>query len=243
MADVRAGGGAGGVGGAYDGVAELYATLFRGELGGREDELALIRRLVAAPAVAGRGLPVGDLGCGPGEATALLSGLGIRAFGLDLSAGMLAQARLAHSSGAFVRGTLAALPLADGSLGAILARYSLIHLTPHQLPAVLAELRRVLAPGGLLLTGFFATDTDSGDPLPFDHKVTTAHRWPVDTLAARFHDAGLTELARTTRAPGPNERFRQATLLLGDPAGEHTSAEAGQKRPEEDRMAAGEADG
>ncbi|MFJ5228869.1 class I SAM-dependent methyltransferase [Kitasatospora sp. NPDC088391] len=233
----------GGVGRAYDAVAELYATLFRGELGGREDESALLRRLAAAPPVAGRGLPVGDLGCGPGEATALLDALGVRAFGLDLSAGMLAQARRAHPAGAFVRGTLTALPLADGSLGAILARYSLIHLTPDRLPLALAELRRVLAPGGLLLTGFFATDTDTGDPLPFDHKVTTAHRWPVGTLAALLHRAGLTELARTTRAPGPGERFRQATLLLAAPDGAHTPAGTGQKRSAEDRVAAGEADG
>ncbi|MFJ5881675.1 class I SAM-dependent methyltransferase [Kitasatospora cineracea] len=209
-----------GVGLAYDGVAELYANLFRGELATQDVELAQIRRLVEAPAVAGRGLPVGDLGCGPGEATELLAGLGVRAFGLDLSAGMLAQARLAHPGRAFLRGSLRALPLADGSLGAVLARYSLIHLPPAELPSVLAELHRVLAPGGLLLTGFFAADPQLGDrdlPVPFDHKVSTAHRWPVDTLAGLFRTAGFTETARTRRTPGPGERFPQATLLLARP--------------------------
>ncbi|RKE17624.1 class I SAM-dependent methyltransferase [Streptomyces sp. TLI_171] len=201
------------VGQAYDAVAELYATLFKGELAAREDELALIRQLVAAPAVAGRGLPVGDLGCGPGEATALLSGLGVRAFGLDLSAGMLAQARRAFPAEGFVRGSLLALPLADRSLGAVLARYSLIHLPPGRLPHALAELRRVLAPGGLLLTGFFAADRAVGEPVAFDHKVATARRWPVDTFAALLHDAGFTETARTVRDPAPGERFPQAALL------------------------------
>ncbi|MFD7639657.1 class I SAM-dependent methyltransferase [Kitasatospora sp. NPDC059795] len=209
MADGR-----GGVGQAYDVVAELYAELFTGELAGREDELTLIGELVAAPAVVGGGLPVGDLGCGPGEATALLSGLGVRAFGLDLSAGMLAQARLARPGEAFVRGTLLALPLAGGSLGAVLARYSLIHLKPGQLPLAIAELRRVVAPGGRLLTGFFAADTEH--PVPFDHRVATAYRWPVDALAGLFRDAGFGEIARTVREPGEGERFRQAALLLGD---------------------------
>ncbi|BAJ26708.1 putative methyltransferase [Kitasatospora setae KM-6054] len=206
----------GGIGAAYDAVAELYADLFRGELARKEAELAAIRQLVAGPAVAVRGLPVGDLGCGPGEATALLAGLGVRAFGLDLSAGMLAQARRDRPRLPFLRGTLAALPLADGSLGAILARYSLIHLSPPELPGALAELHRVLAPGGLLLTGFFAADPALGDtdrPTPFDHKVATAHRWPVDTLAALLRQAGFTENARTLRPPLPGERFPQATLL------------------------------
>ncbi|KDN87347.1 putative methyltransferase [Kitasatospora cheerisanensis KCTC 2395] len=54
-------------------------------------------------------------------------------------------------------------------------------------------MRRVLAPGGRLLLGFFAADPGLGDtdrPVPFDHKVTTAHRWPVDTLTALLRTAG-----------------------------------------------------
>ncbi|MFD8479487.1 class I SAM-dependent methyltransferase [Kitasatospora sp. NPDC059673] len=205
-----------GVGQAYDVVAELYATMFTGELASRDDELALIGELVSAPPVTRRGLPVGDLGCGPGEATALLGGLGVRAVGLDLSAGMLAQARRRHPGESFVRGSLLSLPFADASLGAALARYSLIHLPPAEVPYALAELRRVLAPGGRLLLGFFAADPSLGDadhPVPFDHKVTTAHRWPVDTLATLLTAAGLTETARSVRQPGPGERFLQATLL------------------------------
>ncbi|MFD8599669.1 class I SAM-dependent methyltransferase [Kitasatospora sp. NPDC059646] len=211
MADGQAG-----VGRAYDAVAELYAAMFAGELAGREDELALIGELVAAPAVAGRGLPVGDLGCGPGEGTALLSGLGVRAVGLDLSAGMLDRARRARPAETFLRGSLLRLPFADASLGAVLARYSLIHLPPAEVPHALAELRRVLAPGGRLLVGFFAADPALGDtdrPVPFDHKVTTAHRWPVDTLAALMRAAGLSETARSVRRPGPGERFPQAAVL------------------------------
>ncbi|MEV4560183.1 methyltransferase domain-containing protein [Kitasatospora sp. NPDC049285] len=209
-----------GVGQAYDGVAELYAELFRGELGGKAAELALIEALVAGPAVRERGLPVGDLGCGPGEAVEVLAGLGARAFGLDLSAGMLAQARGRCPATGWVQASMAALPLADGSLGAILARYSLIHLPPEELPGALAEFGRVLAPGGRLLTGFFAADPELGDtdhPVPFDHKVTTAYRWPVDTLAGLLRAAGFTETARVVRAPGPGERFPQANLLAERP--------------------------
>ncbi|MFI9366601.1 hypothetical protein ACIG5E_36965, partial [Kitasatospora sp. NPDC053057] len=57
--------------------------------------------------------------------------------------------------------------------------------------AYLAEFRRVLAPGGYALLGFFESE---GDPLtPFDHKVTTAYRWPIDTLSTLAAEAGLTE--------------------------------------------------
>ncbi|MFD4664838.1 MULTISPECIES: class I SAM-dependent methyltransferase [Streptomyces] len=43
------------------------------------------------------------------------------------------------------------LDLADGSLGGIIAWYSIVHTPPELLPVVFAEFHRVLAPGGHLL--------------------------------------------------------------------------------------------
>lgn len=68
--------------------------------------------------------------------------------GLDLSEGMLAEARRALSIG-LIQGTAEALPLADASVDFIGLAYGLRHLG--DLTATFAEFRRVLRPGGTLM--------------------------------------------------------------------------------------------
>lgn len=201
---------------AYDAVAPLYAELFSDVL----DSLPLERALLAAFAelVQAHGAgPVADLGCGPGHLTAHLNALGLSAFGIDLSSEMIALARRAHPDLRFDEGSMTALDLADGVLGGVLAFYSVIHTPPRDLPGVVAEFLRVLAPGGHLMLGFFAGD----DPQPqeFDHKVTPAYRWSPDSLSDLLCGSGLVEVGRMRREPREGERFHQAQLLMRKPAG------------------------
>lgn len=197
---------------AYDAVAPLYAELFSNVL----ETLPMERAMLAAFAELVRAHdagPVADLGCGPGHVTAHLHGLGLTAFGIDLSAEMVALARRAHPDLRFDEGSMTALDLADGVLGGVLASFSIIHTPPRLLPDVFTEFQRVLAPGGHLLLGFFGGD----DPLPqeFDHKVTLAYRWSPDSLAELLRQAGFVEVARLLRAPYENERpFQQGQLLV-----------------------------
>ncbi|MFD4676028.1 class I SAM-dependent methyltransferase [Lentzea sp. NPDC058450] len=156
--------------------------------------------------------PVADLGCGPGHLTAHLKSLGLDAFGLDLSPEMITIARAAHPDLKFDVGTMAALDLADGSVGGILANYSVIHIPPHDLPKVFAEFHRVLRPGGHALIGFFAGDDP--EPQEFDHKVTPAYRWSPSGLMGLAQDAGFAEIGRLVRQPIESERFLQAQLLV-----------------------------
>ncbi|WP_067451921.1 class I SAM-dependent methyltransferase [Actinomadura macra] len=195
---------------AYDAVADLYAELF----GDARKSHPLDRGLIAAFAELA-GDPVADLGCGPGHLTAHLTALGRTAFGIDLSPAMITLARRAHPALRFDEGSMTALDLPDGSLGGVLAWYSTIHTPPERLPDVLAEIHRVLAPGGRLLLGTFA----SPDILrPFDHKVTLAYRWPLDHLAGLLEQAGLVVDARASREPAETERFGQGCLLARKPA-------------------------
>jgi SAM-dependent methyltransferase len=78
-----------------------------------------------------------------------------RYVGVDVSAAELALARR-RGTGLLVRGSASALPLADGSVEVVACSMALQVLTP--LPAVLAEVARVLAPGGRLV----ATVPDRG---------------------------------------------------------------------------------
>jgi 2-polyprenyl-6-hydroxyphenyl methylase / 3-demethylubiquinone-9 3-methyltransferase len=93
-----------------------------------------------------------DAGCGGGLVAKGLTAAGARVVGVDLSAGGLGVARRAAGGvgGGFapVRGRLERLPFADGSFDAVVAADVLEHIP--DLPAAVAELARVLAPGGSL---------------------------------------------------------------------------------------------
>src|SRR5262249_44838454 len=95
--------------------------------------------------------PICDLGCGPGQVARYLHDQGAATFGLDLSEGMLAQARALNPGIEFRQGNMLALDDTDESWGGAAAVYSLIHIPRGRLPQALAELRRVLRPGGSLL--------------------------------------------------------------------------------------------
>ncbi|WP_435650910.1 class I SAM-dependent methyltransferase [Kitasatospora purpeofusca] len=201
-------------GAAYDGVVELYASLFADGLEQRPFARAMIGTF--AELVRATGNPrVADVGCGPGHITAMLDELGLDASGFDLSPGMVEHARRARPALRFQEARMEVLPVEDGALGGVLAHYSTIHTPPAELPALLAELVRVLAPGGLLLLSFFGTD--GPEPIRFDHKVTPAYSWPVDRLAGLLTGAGLDPFARLLHDPASERGFLDAHLLARRP--------------------------
>lgn len=202
---------------AYDAVASLYAERFRDSVAGRPLDGAAVGAFAELVRGAGGG-PVADLGCGPGGVTARLASLGLPAFGVDASPAMVGLARREYPGLRFDEGSLLDLDIEDGALGGALAWYSIIHLPPADLPAAFAEFARVLAPGGHLLVGFFATDEDAArPPEPFDHKVARAHRLSLGHVADLAAAAGLAEVARMRREPMEGERFRQGRLLARKP--------------------------
>ena len=199
---------------AYDAAAGIYAQRFRDSL--RESPIDRgILGIFAETVQAHGGGPVADLGCGPGHITAHLHGLGLAASGVDASPAMIALARDAYPDLRFEVGSMAALTIADETLAGVLSRWSIIHTPPPEVPAILTEFHRVLAPGGHLLIGFSASDDPSQPTQVFDHTVAPAYRWWPDHLAASLRSAGLTEVARLVRRPEPTERrqFREVQLL------------------------------
>ncbi|OEJ93341.1 class I SAM-dependent methyltransferase [Streptomyces thermolilacinus] len=141
----------------YDTVAADYAEQVRHLLDETPEERAALAHF-AGLVRAGGGGPVADVGCGPGRVTAHLRGLGVDAFGIDLSPGMIDVARRGHPGVRFEVGTMTDLALADGSLAGLVAWYSLIHVPDDDIGVVLAHFRRALRPGGPLLLGFHAGD-------------------------------------------------------------------------------------
>ncbi|MEV0124339.1 class I SAM-dependent methyltransferase [Streptomyces sp. NPDC050703] len=196
---------------AYDALADVYAGLDRDDIDAPSVDRAVLAAFAELARIAGPG-PVAELGCGPGPVTAHLRKLGLDVFGIDLSPVMVDIARRTHPELRFEVGSMDALDLADGSLSGVVSWYSVIHAPADDVRGYFEEFRRVLAPGGHLVLAFFESD---GDPLTaFDHKVTTAYRWPIDRMAALARDTGFTEVGRMLRDPGEGERFRRGHLLM-----------------------------
>lgn len=201
---------------AYDLVAALYSDRFRHA---HETQL-LDRSLLSVFAdliQATGGGPVADLGCGPGHVTAFLQQLGLDISGLDLSPAMIALAQADYPRLRFSTGSILELPMADAQLAGILAWYSLIHLPPQELPGAIAEFARALRPGGIILLGFFGTESAAIPVQPFDHAVAPAYRLSVDQVSELLAAQGLMEIARMIREPGPQERFQHARVIATKP--------------------------
>jgi SAM-dependent methyltransferase len=112
-----------------------------------------------------RGSRVLDAGCGPGEHSIRVARLGRRVHAIDISSAMLEEARRrVQASGLarrirFQRQDLTRLELRDASFRYVFCWGVVIHI--REIDQALAELARVLAPGGRLalwVTNMFALD-------------------------------------------------------------------------------------
>ncbi|MFD4786383.1 class I SAM-dependent methyltransferase [Streptomyces sp. NPDC058459] len=195
----------------YDAVAEDYAAHFRDAHLSQPLDRALLR--VFAELV-GAGAAVADLGCGPGRITGFLGALGLDVSGLDLSPAMLAVARRENPGLRFEQGSMLELDLPDGELAGVVSWYSSIHTPVERLPALFAEFRRVLAPGGHLLLAFQAGGEPRRHERPWGHPVSLDFlRRDPERTAALLAEAGFAPVSRTVREPEPGEPVAQAFLL------------------------------
>ncbi|WP_405856407.1 methyltransferase domain-containing protein [Streptomyces sp. NBC_00090] len=131
----------------YDSIAEAYSA---------DNEHNLVNAYYARPAmmalagdVAGRRIL--DAGCGSGPLSAALRERGAVVTGIDASAGMLALARrrLGEDVALHVADLRDRLPFADGAFDDVVSSLVLHYL--EDWGPTLAELRRVLRPGGRLI--------------------------------------------------------------------------------------------
>jgi ubiquinone/menaquinone biosynthesis C-methylase UbiE len=120
-------------------------------------------------------------------------------YGVDMSDGMLAQARSRSDRVKFLRAPAEQLPFADGALDAVVTT-SAFHFFDQ--PAALREFHRVLASGGLVAVSALSTR----QPLL---QASAANRWKPQHNASpaemrtMFEDAGLavSDQHRIRRAP------------------------------------------
>lgn len=173
-----------------------------------------------------------DIACGEGRLSRELARLGHRVIGIDSSPSLLAAARAADPEAELLLADAAAIPLQDGA--ADLAVTSMALMTVDDVPAVVAETARVLAPGGrFLITLLHPVDTWADargsyfEQTAFDHEVVRAagrmnfrdaHR-PLSAYTRALEEAGFA--IERIREPEPDERYFQrhpeAERLRGRP--------------------------
>jgi SAM-dependent methyltransferase len=198
---------------AYDKVAADYEVLLRDELAEKPVDRAMLGIFAEQVAAADSG-PVADLGCGPGRVTAHLATLGLDAFGVDLSPGMVAVARQAHPGLRFEVGTMAALDIPDASLAGAVAWYSIIHTPPERQAGIFAEFARVVRPGGWLLLAFQVGEEVVHLQHAYGHDIDLhTRRQSPERIRGLLENAGFAEFARLVRQPVAPEKSAQGYVL------------------------------
>lgn len=209
----------------YDSFAEAYAA---------ENESSLINAYYTRPAilnlagdVAGRRIL--DVGCGAGPVLASLRERGATVTGVDSSVKILelARRRLGDGADLQVADLGRALPFPDGAFDDVIACLVLHYLRDWTAP--LAELRRVLAPGGRLIVAvnhpmayrlmypdanYFGIAQYSEDNVfNGQHAVLTYWHRPLRAMTAAFTDAGFRIAVIDEPAPAPGARELFPDLL------------------------------
>lgn len=194
----------------------------------REVERRLVQRLEPIRLAPAR---VVDLGCGAGSSQSALRARFAQAqwLGIDHSGAMLSRGRPAGwrrwfgaGAGLRVQAEAGALPLADASADLLFSNL-MLHWHP-QPEAALAECRRVLRVGGLLLFSCFGPDTlrelrtafapwPPARPLPF----VDMHDYGDMLVAAGFADPVLDAEHLTLTYDSPQALLREAAALGGNP--------------------------
>lgn len=209
----------------YDRVAPEYAAHIYDELRHKPLDRELLDRLAARVSSLG---PICDLGCGPGQVARYLHDRGASVFGLDLSDGMLAQARRLNPGIEFRQGDMLALSDQDDTWGGAAAFYSLIHIPRDRLSQALAEVWRVLRPGGVLLAAIHCGQESVHRDEWWGHAVAVDFMFfePAE-LERVARAAGFTVDEVVVREPYPEVEYpsRRAYLLASKPAAAASAAQ------------------
>jgi len=108
-----------------------------------------------------------DLGCGPGRDAQYFVEKGHEVVGVDISPQMIALARESVPKAQFFVSDIESFHLDPESVDAIWASASLLHVSKQAIPNVLANLYRILKPGGIF---YVSMKKGAGDEIKADQR-------------------------------------------------------------------------
>ena len=120
-----------------------------------------------------------DVGCGEGRFCRMLAAHGVETTGIDPTTALIARAREVDARGSYLEARAEKLPLEDRSFDLVVSYLALIDIADYR--AGIAEMARVLKPGGALLianlNGFNTAGAETGWIRGAFGKL---HHYPVD---------------------------------------------------------------
>lgn len=159
-----------------DSAAAWIASL--GERGDLGREFILDREMSGR--IAGRGFArMLDVGCGEGRLCRMARGMAIAAAGLDPTPVLLERARELDPEGEYVEGAAEKLPFDAAAFDLVVSCLSLIDIADYR--TAIAEMARVLTPGGALLVANLTAMTTAG--------AGEGLRWQADGAGGYRHYA------------------------------------------------------
>lgn len=164
-----------------------------------------------------------DIAAGTGTSSAAIARAGARVTALDFSPGMVAVGRQRHPDIEFVEGDAEQLPFDDASFEAVTISFGLRNVKdPHR---ALAEMRRVLVPGGRIVVCEFTTPPNglvraayslylnkvmpgvaklaSSNPAAYTYLMKSIEDWPVQgILSGWMREAGFVDVGYRNLSAG-----------------------------------------
>lgn len=203
----------------YDLLAEDYTAHIADELRHKPFDRQMLDRLYRE--TAGRG-EICDMGCGPGHVARYLHDAGASVWGLDLSPGMIAEARKLNPGISFREGNMLTLDIPEGTLAGISAFYAIVNIPKASLLQVFREMLRVLQRGGLLLLAFHVGDEALRENEIWGHKISMDfYLLPVEEIRESLEAAGFAIeeiIEREPYAPEVEYQSRRAYIFARKPA-------------------------
>jgi SAM-dependent methyltransferase len=196
----------------YDALARPYLEHVAGELAEKPFDQQLLKALI------GRRTPSGliaDAGCGPGHVTGWLAAHGASVVGIDLSPGMIGEARRLNPHLRFDVKDMRALADEGPRFEAVIAFYSLIHFDDAALGEALASIRASLMDGGELLAAVHLGEGMVRPGRMWDVPVSLSFRMfaPGD-LERAVERSGFAVTNAKIRDPYPDIEFPSRRLYL-----------------------------
>jgi SAM-dependent methyltransferase len=151
-----------------------------------------------------------EIGAGTGQDSMFFAQHDLTVVVTDLSAAMVARCREKGLDARVM--DFSRLEFDAGAFDAVHAMNCLLHVPNDELPVVLAEIGRVLRPGGLFFLGVYGGSEGEGPADADDHVPARFFSWRSDEQILQFASRQFEVVDFHVAEPGTNHRFQSLTL-------------------------------